>query len=453
MHASIPVVRSARSLRYAAVGALLLVALPVAAKLTVMHGYIDTTSAVLWVMADAPGPIAVAWQPEGRPDGRTATLDAAVAQGNVVTVRLTGLAPGRSVSYRVTGDGDTRAGTLTAQPHWSTAADAREVSIAIGSCFFLADADPVWGGQHYGGGFEILDAIAAKKPDVMLWMGDYLYFQDSDELDPAAMAARYRRQRSFPPLQRLLTSTSHLAVWDDHDYGPNDANMSYVMKGESLQLFRRFWANPSYGLPDTPGVFGYARWGDIDLFLLDDRWYRSANNAPDGADKTMLGAQQLSWLRNALLYSRAPIKLIVNGSQMWNRANRFEGWSHFATEQKAFADWLVAQRVDGVVFLSGDRHFTELLRIERPGTYPLYEFTSSPLTSRAWAKPEAVERENADVVPGTLVSKRQFGMIRISGPGNDRRLALESYDTSGALQWRQEIRARDLRFPRQPGSE
>ena len=58
----------------------------------------------------------------------------------------------------------------------------------------------------------------------------------------------------------------------------------------------------------------------------------------------MFGAQQLAWLRNALIYSRAPIKLVVNGSQMWNRANRFEGWNHFATEQRAFADWLVAQR-------------------------------------------------------------------------------------------------------------
>ena len=80
----------------------------------------------------------------------------------------------------------------------------------------------------------------------------------------------------------------------------------------------------------------------------------------------MFGAQQLAWLRNALIYSDAPIKLVVNGSQMWNRVNRFEGWNHFATEQRAFADWLIAQRIDGVVFLSGDRHFTELLRWNVP---------------------------------------------------------------------------------------
>jgi alkaline phosphatase D len=137
---------------------------------------------------------------------------------------------------------------------------------------------------------------------------------------------------------------------------------------------------------------------------------------------------------------------------MWNRVNRFEGWNHFSAEQRGFADWLQAQRIDGVVFLSGDRHFTELLKLDRPGTYPLYEFTSSPLTSRPWATPDAVERDNPAVVPGTLIGQRQFGMIRVTGPGNDRTLALESYDATGKMLWRHEIRARDLMTPKPAGS-
>ena len=41
---------------------LLAVAMPASAKLTVMHGYADYTSALLWVMAEAPGPIEISWQ-------------------------------------------------------------------------------------------------------------------------------------------------------------------------------------------------------------------------------------------------------------------------------------------------------------------------------------------------------------------------------------------------------
>ena len=280
------------------------------------------------------------------------------------------------------------------------------------------------------------------KPDLMIWAGAHLYFQESDAPDPAAMARRYLRQRTFPPLQKLLTAAPHLAIWDDHDYGPNDADMSYVMKGESLQLFRRYWANPTYGLPDVPGIFGRAP-GELDIFCsagvpsqIRCRW-----------PGKLFGAQQLAWLRNALIYSQATLKLVVSGSQMWNRANRYEGWNHFASEQTAFADWLLAQKIDGLIFLSGDRHFSELLKVDRAGTYPLYEYTSSPLTSRAWADPEAVEKQNPQVVPGTLIGQRQFGMIRVTGPENDRSVALESYDAAGKRLWRQEVRARDLKSP------
>jgi alkaline phosphatase D len=416
------------------------------ARMTVMHGFVDYASALVWIQTDAPGPVEVVWRVEGDEQLHRTALDARAADENVVVARLTGLLPGRQATYAITGDGERREGALRAQPRWTRPADAQDITIAIGSCFFLADANPIWGSQNYGGGYEIFDAIAAKKPDAMVWMGDNLYFQPQDELDPAQMAARYRRQRAFAPLQSLLTSTSNVAIWDDHDYGPNDADLSYTMKGEALTLFRRYWANPSYGLPETAGVFGRARFGDVDIFLLDDRYYRSANNLLDGPDKTMFGGKQLEWLRNALVYSSAPIKLVVNGSQMWNRVNKFEGWNHFTAEQRAFADWLLAQRIEGLIFLSGDRHYTELLKIDRVGGYPIYEFTSSPLTSGTFDPPG--EKSNPDIVPGTYVVKRQFGMIRVTGPGNDRTIALESYDQKGELQWRHEIRARDLRFAR-----
>ena len=428
--------------------AALIVATSADARLVVMHGYADYTSALVWIQADAPGVVNVRWRTEHDGRDHSLTLDAKAADDDVVIARLTGLAPGARATYAIEGDGDSRQGAVRAQPYWSAGTDAADVTIAIGSCFFLAAAEAPWNASKYGGGFEIFDAIAAKTPDLMVWMGDNLYFQPPDELDPASMAARYRRQRALPSLQRLLTAAPQIAIWDDHDYGPNDADMSYVMKGESLALFRRYWANPSYGLPDVPGVFGRTRWGDVDLFLLDDRWYRSANAMNDAPGKTMFGEQQLAWLRNALVYSRAPLKLVVNGSQLFNRANRFEGFNHFSYEQKAFTDWMLSQRVNGVMFASGDRHFTELLRVERPGAYPLYEFTSSPLTSHPYENPDDAELTNPDVVPGTLIGKRQFGLIRLTGPQKARHIALESYDQTGALLWRHELDAKDLRFGR-----
>ena len=414
-----------------------------------MHGPAELTSATLWIQTDSPAMVVVAWRPEGEVTEQRVELLATAASDNVVVARLTGLKPGATADYRVEAGADRRGGTIRAQPWWARPAAARDLTIAFGSCFFLADPDPQWPGSDYGGGFGIFDVIAASKPDVMLWLGDNLYLQQPDLYDPASMAARYRRQRGFAPLQKLLTATSHLAIWDDHDYGPNDSDTSYVLKGETLKLFERYWPNPSLGLPDLPAAFGEARYGDVLFFLLDDRYFRSPDRWPEGPDKTMFGARQLEWLKQALVSApRSAIKIVAGGGQFWNRASRFEGWQHFATERTAFADWLVRERIEGVVFLSGDRHFGELLKIDRPGAYPLYEFTSSPLTSRPPARLDKADSANPDIVPGTLAVKRQFGLMHVSGPGNDRRIAFEARDGEGTLLWRQEIRAGDLRFPR-----
>lgn len=430
--------------------ATLLVTGPAAAKLVVMHGYADLTSATLWIQTERAGPVTVAWRPDGETGERMVALDALAASDNVVVARLTGMKPGTTAVYRVEAGSEHRAGTIRAQPYWQKSADAPTLTFAIGSCFFLADPDPRWGGTDYGAGYEIFTAIAAQTPDLMLWLGDNLYLQQPDFLDPSSMAMRYRRQRGLESLQGLLTATAHIAIWDDHDFGPNDGDTSYALKGETLQLFRRYWPNPSFGLPEVPGTFSVARYGDVLFFLLDDRYYRSPNRWPDGPDKTMFGARQLQWLKQALLGApRGSLKIVAGGSQFWNREHRFEGWHHFATERQAFADWLLAQRIDGLIFLSGDRHFSELLRIARPGAYPIHEFTSSPLTSRPPAQIDGVERNNPDLVPGTLVAKRQFGLIRVSGPGTDRRVTLEARDAAGELLWHHDIPASDLRFPRQ----
>jgi alkaline phosphatase D len=451
--ATAPASKVPRSIAAIALAALSVFAAPPApARLVVMHGYADVTSALLWVQAESPGPIRFAWRADGGDREQTTTLDAKASNELVVVARLTGLAPGARASYRIEGDGDVREGSVRAQPAWTDAKAAPDITIAIGSCYFLGDPNPVYGGTEYGGGFEIFDAIAAKKPDLMLWLGDNLYFQRPDYLDPDAMAARHRRQRAFEPLSRLLTATSHIAIWDDHDFGWNNADGTYPLKGEALRLFKLYWANPGFGLPEVPGVFGFAMHGDIDLVLTDGRYYRSHPRMPHAAARTMFGAAQLEWLKGILLNARGTVKILASGSQILNAASRFDGLYQFPAEQRSLADFLLAQRIDGLLIVSGDRHFTELLRVERKGAYPLYEFTSSPLTSRPWENPEARERENPQVVPGTLVGKRQFGLIRISGPDDERSIALESYDQAGTLLWRQQLRARDLRFLRKAPS-
>src|SRR6266480_6166104 len=75
----------------------------VTAGLTLMHGYVDYASALVWIQTDAPGTVEVVWRIEGDADAHRATFDARAADNNIVQARLTGLLPGKQVSYAVVG--------------------------------------------------------------------------------------------------------------------------------------------------------------------------------------------------------------------------------------------------------------------------------------------------------------------------------------------------------------
>jgi alkaline phosphatase D len=428
----------------------LLLALPGLAlaqpRLSLMHGFADMSSITLWAQTDGAASVAVDFAPESVPgEPRRIERTTRAEDDFVAHLRLANLDPGTAYRYAVSVDGKrVREGGFRTQPFWAFRGDPPDVSIALGSCAYLNDRfdRP---NDRWKPAYGIYDAIAARAPDFMLWLGDNVYFREPEWTNAEGMSARYRQYRELPELARLWTATSHLAIWDDHDYGPNDSDTSFVGKGNALASFKRYWPNPTFGLPGTEGVFGMVTIGDVDLFLLDDRFHRYPNRYPRTPEKTMFGAAQLEWLKQALLSSRATFKVVAAGGQFWNQANRFEGLHDYPADKKALYDWLVEQRIGGVVFVSGDRHFSELLRVPRPGTYPLYELTASPLTAGVFENLPDVERENPDLVPGTLVLQRNFGMLRVIGPRGARVLAFESYDAEGTLLWRREVKAGELR--------
>jgi hypothetical protein len=78
-----------------------------------------------------------------------------------------------------------------------------------------------------------------------------------------------------PELQPFISSIPQYAIWDDHDYGPNDSDWTYPLKDHALDAFQDFWPSESYGAGDTEGVTSSFGWNDCQFFMLDDRWYRT----------------------------------------------------------------------------------------------------------------------------------------------------------------------------------
>jgi alkaline phosphatase D len=300
---------------------------------------------------------------------RSASVRASVDTDYTVRVTVAGLAPATRYHYRLRVDGVPDRYRLT--PFWTRTAPAAPTAfrVAFGSCArHQLDAEQ-----------PVFHAIAAAEPDLFFWLGDNIY---ADTVSPRVLAEDYRRQRVILSSLPLMRRVPQLAIWDDHDFGLNNSDRSNPMRDATLAAFRNYWANPGGGLPECPGVFFQYAYGGVDFFFLDGRYYRTPNTDPDGPDKTLLGACQGEWLRQALLASRAPFKVLICGSG-WSSEDGPTGdtWGAFLRERDSLFDFIRDRGIDGVFCLSGDTHFGEVNCIpwSARGGYDIYDFVSSPL--------------------------------------------------------------------------
>jgi len=420
-----------------------------------MLAYTDLREAAIWVQTTGEATAELRYAPEGAParSRRTPAVRTSAEREFVAVFTLGGLEPGTRYTYELFIEGRPvpRPYPLAfrTQPLWQWRTEPPDFSAMFGSCLYVNETPYDRPGKPYGGDYEILSAMADKRADLMLWLGDNVYTREVDFGTPGGIRRRYWHDRALPELQRLLAVISHYATWDDHDFGPDNSDGSYALKDESLEAFRLYWPAIHYGAPGIPGVFQKVSWADVDFFLLDDRYHRKPDDWPDGPDRRMLGRPQLEWLLESLVSSRATFKIVALGNQVLNPVNRTEALSRYPVELEELLGFIRDQRIGGVLFLSGDLHFSELIRVQPPGLYPLYDFTSSPLTAGVYAlRPDDPLSTNPHRVAGTLLTERSFGLLRFQGPRAERRVTLGAYDKTGALKWEHTINRSELSFPR-----
>lgn len=427
-----------------------------------MLGYSEPKEVLLWVQTNAPASVKFAYWDEANPADRHETAEKATLKQEAFIAKLVAdeVEPGKRYAYELLINGEVvpRPYPLRFQakpvmrsfrgpggPPASAPASGPSLRIAAGSCYYANDpADPQ--GWNPGAEYPIFESIREKKPDLMLWLGDNVYMRDIDWTTRTGMLQRYGFGRAVRELQPLLGSVHHYAIWDDHDYGPNDADRSYRDKEIAREVFRLFWGNPAYGVEGRQGSRGVNyrfSWADVEFFLLDNRWNRSPNMRTGGR-RQVLGEAQIEWLLDSLASSGASFKIVVMGGQVLNPARVAETYANYPEEREELLRRIRAERVRGVLFLTGDRHYTDLSKLERPGTYPLYDFTVSPLT----VSPSNGAREaNTLRVPGSYVQERNFATLDVGGPFGNRQLTLSVWSSRGEQKWTRTIQQRELRDP------
>ncbi len=422
-----------------------------------MLAWSDFRECAIWVQAQKPAKVQVRYRIKGSdgPELRTAEVATADHLAHTATVVADQVQPGKRYTYdvylnskKITLPYPTE---FQAQELWQFRKDAPAFTMAVGSCLYVNDSIYDRPGKGYGSDYQMMEVLAQAKPDAMLWLGDNTYTREADWNTRTGILHRYSHTRSLPQLQPLLASTHHYATWDDHDYGPNDADRSYWGKAMTSEIFSAFFPSMNTGLAGPGSKTSTFMWGDAQVFLLDDRWFRAPNDDKD-PNRDYFGQVQLQWLKDALTGSRARFKIIANGGQLLNpvfeiagdngRKIELETLARYPAERERFLKVLQESGASGIILLSGDRHHTSFQKMDRPGTYPLYELTASSLTAGSHAPRN---EPNPYVIPETVVATHNAALLSFSGPNSDRVLKITILKADGGIAWTRELRAAELK--------
>jgi alkaline phosphatase D len=128
--------------------------------------------------------------------------------------------------------------------------------------------------------------------------------------------------------------------------------------------------------------------------------------------------------------SDATFKFVAVGTQVLNENKFGETYHQYPKEQMELLDFIAKNNIKGVIFLTGDKHYSEICRKEVNG-YPIIDFTSSPMTSPPLPRRLLGALKNPTRIPNTDYGRHSYGRISLSGPVGSRKCTIEIYGIAG----------------------
>ena len=294
--------------------------------------------------------------------------------------------------------------------------------LAFGSCSFQFAEQKIW------------KTVVSKDPQLWIWLGDIIY-ADIGGLGKS-MSEKFAQADANPNYGLLKQTCPIVATWDDHDYGGNGAIGDFATKKESKQVFLDFLKAPE----DDPrrtreGVYTSYTYGEgnrkVKVILLDTRYCCQH----PGSEADMLGDPQWEWLEKELVGSDARLNIIGSSIQFVADVPGFENWDKFPFAQNRMLNLIAKTKAKGVVFISGDVHFTEASKRKYDLVdYPIYDFTSSGLTH---GNNIIGLNQNPYRLEGSRYGRHNFGFIDIDWDAD--KLTFTGFDTRGKARSKNEV--------------
>ena len=378
-----------------------------------------------------------------------------------VRVEPKGLEPDRWYWYRfMAGDAATPVARTRTAPRLD--AEVAKLRFAFASCQ-----------QYEQGYYGAHRQIAADAPDLVAFLGDYIYesswgkdrVRAHEAPEPYTLEEyrqRYALYKSDPDLQASHAACPWIATWDDHevdnDYAddrPEDGmpkEQFLLRRAAAYQAYYEHMPLPERMKPKGPDMRIYTQlgWGQLArFFILDDRQYRSWQSCPRpkrtggsntldieqcerlfNPSRSMLGRAQEKWLENSLAESRSRWNLLAQQTTMAQfdqkpgpgRRTWTDGWDGYPAARQRLLDYLYEKQIANPVVLGGDVHSFNVADLkldfdDARSPVVASEFVGTSITSQAWPQ-ERLNKLLPDNPHMKLMDSRYRGYTRVEiAPG------------------------------------
>lgn len=192
---------------------------------------------------------------------------------------------------------------------------------------------------------------------------------------------KYSLYRSDKALQAVQARFPTIVLWDDHEVQDNYAGAErngglppekqFSRKREQAAYRAFFEAMPLYQ-HDRSRIYRKLTFGKtVDMIVMDQRQYRQDQPcddavAPACADwdqpRALLGAKQMSWVKDQLKASPAAWKVLANEVMVMptkvlgDAYYTFDSWQGYPREREELLTFIRDNAIKDVVFVTGDIH-------------------------------------------------------------------------------------------------
>jgi alkaline phosphatase/alkaline phosphatase D len=219
-------------------------------------------------------------------------------------------------------------------------------------------------------GYPALKSILKLDPDFFIGTGDNVYYDGPRATSagtPTQVRKKWHEQFVQPRYVDLFARVPTYWEKDDHDFRYDDCDLT----GDRLPTvklgLRAFREQVPIVDPKKPDAVTYRthRVGKLlQIWMPENRDYRSANLSPETPEKTVWGVKQREWIKKTLAESDATFKLFVSPTPMIGPDDIHKKDNHtdvggFRHEGVAFFKWAKKNGLlkKGLYFVCGDRHW------------------------------------------------------------------------------------------------